>query len=158
MKKILISALIVTCIFVFCLSFYADDGLKIIDPQIAEIIKSQLTSEDKEKLSNLDETLSKEVGETLLNEVVIKIYYGTPWEISSESASKMIEERDKIQQTYNSMEYFVLTEKPYKVKWFNGKVSKSKTADIPTYITDIVSMSDNVAVNGKQIPVTAYSV
>lgn len=154
MKKILTSALVIVFILIFCIILYANKESNKINPQIAEIIKSQLTSEDKEKLSDLDDTLKKESDGTFSDEVILKIHPYFAWEFAAEQTIKMIEKTEEFTDTFNSTDFFVLTEKPYMVRWSDGKVSKIKTADIPTYIIDIMSMSDTVDINGKQFPVT----
>lgn len=133
-----------------CTNAYAAESVEgseeYMDTKVAETIESQLSRTEKEYIDAIDNTFS--------NELMLKVYNEISWLSAAKSPSEMIADGEKINETVIYKEYYVLSNTPYRVRIGKGRIWKDEKTDIPQYVQDILTLTDQVEIKGKLSAVT----
>lgn len=150
MKHILTVFFAIIILITLCTNIYAAEAVnnseQIIDSKVAEIIKVQLSHEERETIKNINDSL--------LDEPLLRIYNEIPWYLASKSPKEIIEETEKYNETATCADYYVLTDTPYRIRLLQGQIGKNDKIDTPQYIKDILALPNQIDINGEPSDVT----
>lgn len=147
MKYIIACLLSAAIVLTLCTNVSAleasEGGDGIMDAAIAQVIASQL-SEDEKELFKSSDTLN------LSGDPILRVYNQMFWSLADKPLKEIIAGAEVYSKAYNTADYYVLSDNPYKIRIFNNQVTKLDSTDIPQYVKDISALSNYVTVNGTR--------